>query len=162
MFVHESNRISYCEAFADWTFSDTGIYIKPLLRKSISIEWCDIEFISTTPALEKIGNVWAEEKYLTLGESRWPPGNYIKHFGFLELKIVIKDRRHVFAKNPGWARRLWMNARFRPMLDARDAYLPDQSCLKVTVKTERLEGSWQNLIEFISGHCRFDLVVSSD
>jgi hypothetical protein len=138
-------------------FDDAGLELTQWMAGSLKLAWSDIEFVSLTPTLEKSEGGWRlRSNHLDLSGA----GASLERDGLLVLGFVVKDRRpHLAALSSWWKRANW-GARLRPMLDADEKFLPDQSLLSIDLYWKSgLDASRDALIDLFSARCRFDLVV---
>jgi len=79
--------------------------------------------------------------------------------GQFDLEIVVRDRRPILARTEGRLTRLWLATRLRPMLDEHDRRQPDESLLDLTLRRDRLQGTVDELLDFVAARSRVDLVA---
>ncbi len=65
-------------------FDDAGIELTQFLAGSLTLAWSDLEFVSLTPALEKIGEA------RVLKPNQFDTGGH-----GAQLEFVVRDRRRI-------------------------------------------------------------------
>jgi hypothetical protein len=142
--------------FSRTSFGDEGVAVVPGLEEGLRLGWGEIEFVCITPTMERGEQGW-QEKYNSL-----LPAGFASTFatrGELELCFVVRDRRPVVARAKGFWNRTRVRGALKPMVDAHDRRKPDQSLLLMRIRKSHLNHSVDDLLDLLSRHCRFDLVV---
>jgi hypothetical protein len=137
-------------------FDHTGVAMRVWLGGLTRIDWGEVEFISTTPQMTRGPEHWRQKENPL---ARPPLNAFLENMGFMELDIVIRDRRPIVTRTQGWWTRSVIAGRLRPMLDASDRRRPDQSLLRLRAGISALGGTPTPLLDLLAKHCRFDLVV---
>jgi hypothetical protein len=147
-------RLVYASLAPDVSFDDDGIELAPLWSKPIRIGWNEIEFVCVVPEMTHGPHGWqvAPNPYRS-GPSMFETS------GQFDLEIVVRDRRPILARTEGRLTRLWLATRLRPMLDEHDRRQPDESLLDLTLRRDRLQGTVDELLDFVAARSRVDLVA---
>jgi len=143
--------------FVGWsvTFDDEGLSLRPWLGSSVLITWDEVKFVCPVPTLERGPDGWREKKNTLL---RADFRSTLESHGLLVLYVVVKDQRPVIERASGWTR-FWLRSHLRPMLDSENRFQPDESLLSLELHVARLGVPWGQLLDLVSRHARFDLVV---
>jgi hypothetical protein len=143
--------------FVGWfvTFDDEGLSLRPRLGSSVLITWDDVKFVCPVPTVERCPEGWREKKNTLL---RGDFCSTLQTHGLLVLYVVVKDRRPIIGRTSGWTR-FWLRSRLRPMQDRDDRFMADESLVDLELDVTRLGVPWGQLLDLVSRHARFDLVV---
>lgn len=143
--------------FIGWTvtFDDDGLSLQPWLGSSIRLTWNEVKFVCPVPTLEHGPDGWQEKKNTLL---RSDFRSTLQAHGLLVLYVVVKDRRPIIERTSGWTR-FWLRSRLRPMQDSEDRLKPDESLLSLELHVDRRGVPWGQLLDLVSDHARFGLVV---
>ncbi len=141
------------------TFDDDGVELVVCFAGSLRIPWREVKFVCLTPMLERTEAGWRVPR------STLPGADALRFFEkrrVMHVTLVVHDRRRVLAGERGWWSQLYWQSAVRPLLDADGRLQVDESMLHIDVFDRHLDAPRDALLDLISAHARFDLVVFND
>ncbi len=135
-----------------FAFSAKGITLYPVFgRPPIVVTWSEIDFVSPTPAPERVGAHW---RFKDFGLA--PGHDTLRDHGILVLDIVVHDR---YALRPRFA---GYPVPLGALGGIGDEPHPSQGTFEISLQIANLDAGPCDLLELFARYVRFDLLVRDD
>ncbi|MBL8603693.1 MAG: hypothetical protein JNK72_17335 [Myxococcales bacterium] len=150
--------IVYADEGLKVRFDATGLTLDPWWAPTLHLAWSCFKMVSITPAVTRVEGVWRQT--LDLATMRRPGPPWPRALTG-ELCFVLYDRRPLLAASQNWRQRLFLRTRLRGMMGVDETVLPDESALKIELRTPCLDTEVEALFDLLERHVTLGLVVYS-